>query len=81
MGIKAKDLTYNDLTIELESALNCSEEVLNNHKDDILKFLYERTYIMKEICESEEVITISFNLYWIKISESLKQVQILHQHI
>jgi hypothetical protein len=64
MGIKTKDLTYNDLTIELESALNCSGEVLNDHKDDIIKYLSERlTYIIKEIGDSDEVITIAFNLY------------------
>ena len=64
MGIKAKDLNYNDLKIELESALNCSGEVLNDHKDDIIKYLTERlTYITKEIEVSEEVITIAFNLY------------------
>ena len=64
MGIKAKDLTYNDLKIELESALNSSGEVLNDHKDDIIKYLTERlTFIMKEIGESDEVIAIAFNLY------------------
>ena len=71
MGIKAKDLTYTDLKIELESALICSGEVLIDHKDDIIKYLTERlTFIMKEIGESDEVIAIAFNLYWITYYES-----------
>ncbi len=71
MGVKAEKLSYRELSKKLRSDLNCSEQVLNKHKIDIMEyFATVRIINIKKVGESGEVITIvAFNLYWITYFE------------